>query len=760
MPYPEKGGADAGRADFYRFTSAITIYDGTWPQGAPVPEGTAFSLGDLLRGSTHTRTFSLHNAGVVPLTVSGVRVEGARAAAVSIAPLKTSSLAPGAATPLVVTIHANNDGLFDATIVIDNGTPGEPDPSLHLTALVNSTAQVPQISMQPVASFLLNDPNAEPLQVIDMAAAARGTQPLTYQWRRNGKAIKGANNPVYQIRQPGRAHAATYTLEVRNAYGVATSRPVEVAYLLPLSAVKNIIVNEGASVTLTAPVLGHAPTSWSVASPQNAFDGTGGQIFGSGTERLTFRQVRAADAGDYSATLGGTTLLVARLRVRPLPQLDTVAIPPDREFEWKVGGRVSVGPFFTADDSTRYFASGLPPGITVNARTGVLSGQPAAAGYYHPVLWAHSTAGSSPRIAIATHVAPLKPGLLGTRRGLVDREETINQGLGGSITLTVSPNGALTGTVKLGQAVHVLAGRFDTPPNELEAELTARLPLKLKTGKTMEVILTEGLRLTGRIQPSGSAAGSFAAFVTERQEPPSLIVNDPAGRYNAALTVATTQGAPAPPSTPGYLQIGGARTGFTWSGKLADGTAFSGSSPVLLTQDNAAFALPLHHVLYQSTGCLMGWVKVTRANEGVSGELEWTKALIQRTGTSWPDGFGDSTLTVAGGPYIPPAPGYRVMEMEGVDLDFEVRGLVPASDYDLDTWFSLSSAHVATRDPNALPQVATNLAITANTGFFTGTFFTSTFGTGGNIPAEANPIGSPIIPGCLAAYCPSNGGTA
>lgn len=48
-------------------------------------------------------------------------------------------------------------------------------------------------------------------------------------------------------------------------------------------------------------------------------------------------------------------------------------------FYWRVAGQVTGGPFFIADATARFSATGLPPGVVVNPLTGVLSGAPEAA---------------------------------------------------------------------------------------------------------------------------------------------------------------------------------------------------------------------------------------------------------------------------------------------------------------------------------------------------------------------------------------------
>jgi hypothetical protein len=58
---------------------------------------------------------------------------------------------------------------------------------------------------------------------ITFYANADGTPPLIYQWRKNGANIPGATNSSYTITNVQVSDGGTYTVVVKNDYGVATS---------------------------------------------------------------------------------------------------------------------------------------------------------------------------------------------------------------------------------------------------------------------------------------------------------------------------------------------------------------------------------------------------------------------------------------------------------------------------------------------------------------------------------------------------------
>ena len=52
---------------------------------------------------------------------------------------------------------------------------------------------------------------------------ATGTQPFTYQWRKDGTAIAGATNRTLTLANVTSSAAGAYTVVVTNAQGTATS---------------------------------------------------------------------------------------------------------------------------------------------------------------------------------------------------------------------------------------------------------------------------------------------------------------------------------------------------------------------------------------------------------------------------------------------------------------------------------------------------------------------------------------------------------
>src|SRR6202166_2649487 len=89
------------------------------------------------------------------------------------------------ATPMTTV----SDSGSEFTVTISNNFGSVTSNPASLT--VNAAISAPVISLQP-SSQTVTVPNSAVF-----SAAATGTAPMSYQWRRNGLAISGANGPTY-----------------------------------------------------------------------------------------------------------------------------------------------------------------------------------------------------------------------------------------------------------------------------------------------------------------------------------------------------------------------------------------------------------------------------------------------------------------------------------------------------------------------------------------------------------------------------------
>ncbi|MCX8053504.1 MAG: immunoglobulin domain-containing protein [Armatimonadetes bacterium] len=94
-------------------------------------------------------------------------------------------------------------------------------------------------------------------QRAEFCVTASGSQPLSYQWRKNGTPIGGANNPCFAIDPVGTCDAGNYDCVVTNSCGSATSNQatLTISSSVIQSAAAAKATADGTAVTLVGPVV-------------------------------------------------------------------------------------------------------------------------------------------------------------------------------------------------------------------------------------------------------------------------------------------------------------------------------------------------------------------------------------------------------------------------------------------------------------------------------------------------------------------------
>lgn len=137
--------------------------------------------------------------------------------------------------------------------------------SVPVTVSVSEVDVAPSFSSQPAGLSVVAGSEAV------FAVVARGTEALSYQWRRNGVAIAGANAPVLKLAAVSEADATGYSVQVSNAAGTATSDAAQLsvsAGAAPAVAPSivtqpvSVLVNSGNTATFAVGVSGSGPISY------------------------------------------------------------------------------------------------------------------------------------------------------------------------------------------------------------------------------------------------------------------------------------------------------------------------------------------------------------------------------------------------------------------------------------------------------------------------------------------------------------------
>lgn len=162
-------------------------------------------------------------------------------------------------------------------------------------------------------------------------ATAEGTAPLTWQWRKNGTNISGANSASLSLVNISMNDAGIYSVTVANAVGSALGSSATLTVLTPpkfLAQPTNAAVTNGANATFTVTVSGSAPFTFQWSKDGNPL-ADGGTISGSSSNVLRLTGVTAGDVGSYSVSVANTVRTTnsasASLNVIVAPTID---VPP------------------------------------------------------------------------------------------------------------------------------------------------------------------------------------------------------------------------------------------------------------------------------------------------------------------------------------------------------------------------------------------------------------------------------------------------
>jgi hypothetical protein len=165
-----------------------------------------------------------------------------------------------------------------------------------LAVQTGSVSTAPVILSQPQDQFLNLG------STISLSVTADGSTPVSYQWKKNGANLVGANSPNLIIASCGSVDAGTYLCEVTNGFGTSTSASALVAVNTApvlVTALKPASVYVGDTVTLTASFTG-------VPTPTFSWTKNGVPISGATDSQYTFIPSVTAVSDTYAVTASNT----------------------------------------------------------------------------------------------------------------------------------------------------------------------------------------------------------------------------------------------------------------------------------------------------------------------------------------------------------------------------------------------------------------------------------------------------------------------
>lgn len=660
------------------------------------------------------------------------------------------SLAPGASAEVTVSFSAFNPGTYSAEmrISLEGVNHHTHTHRLLLKGRKVGLEDTPSFSLQPQSFLTLADGTFPGSIVTFKAEAFNHTSALWFKDYPSGEAAVGSGLTLQ--RNTSTDHAGIYTLLL----GDVPSQNAVLAIVQPASGTFQAVKGNDFWINCTvtpATLSGMLTYQWfRDGVPLTDVD----RRRGSRSSRLELDALQLRDQGDYSCEVtlhapDGDHVLnhgTQRLIVLNNPQ---AVLPEDGELSHFVGQAVSYQ--LNANQPVDRFAfQGLPPGLKAQAN-GLITGIPTkalpidpATGLPRPyqiTVTATNAAGTGTSSTFKWYIhAPLPPG---TYEGLLGRIEApgIDKNLGSRVKLVFSPAGSLTGTLLHRGRTYRFAGgtglTVGVAPDVAGRIVRIDIP-QLNQLPPFQLFITPSEEQSGLTLDTRDGNGS-TGFLQKQITPQQATLIYYHKLYTASLSPAENAAADGFPSGSSFLSATVTKTGaVNWKGKLADGTAVTGSS--LWTGYPGDIALPVHVDLYKTTGSLHGWLTFTPrllidsgalSTSFLGGVLNWSKAAQPETSKDrvYKNGFAPHDLFVQGREYHAPAKGEVILGLNPVGENAHVYLTGPNVPHNLGGLngdrtlpITITPAHKPLNFTDiASPRPLKNLTISAATGTYKGT---------------------------------------
>lgn len=251
-------------------------------------------------------------------------------------------------------------------------------------------------------------------------ASVSGTQPIAFQWKKNGSNIPGATSPSLYINILAVTDSGSYTLTATNVAGTATSNAITLLVTEPVaptitSNVSGLTVPLGGTLNLSPSIAGSSPQTY-------AWRRNGVLIPGATSPSYYKSPVTAADGGSYTLTVANSA---GTATSDPITVSIGAAIPPQISsmppaIPLPYGSTLNLSPTVTGSGPLSYQwkkdGADLPNGMGAAYLRSSVSATDA--GTY--VLTVSNSAGTATSTAVTVTVAaPIAPAILNLPPSLI-----------------------------------------------------------------------------------------------------------------------------------------------------------------------------------------------------------------------------------------------------------------------------------------------------------------------------------------------------
>lgn len=381
------------------------VRHGAFASSPLLPSGGELPFGMVLTGQPQKRVLRIKNTGAVTLRDVTLALAGPDARDFSLRLPASTTLAVGAVTTVEIELRASTSTDVKAVLDIRSSSAPGRDLQFNLTALNLASPVVPAISASEgiEQSVELGSGSESTFRVV-----ATGTEPLRYQWLRNGVPIPGATESQHflpLVQSPGDAGA--YQVRVTNAYGSTLSR----VWKINVYRSVNKTLNRGRGpLTLTGEAWGPGPYAWTSNSAgelsNSAF------IAGATTPRL---QIKNPEDDTLTLKVGGQTAAVFAVDVPDKPY-NAVSYYESSGLTFRLGQPVRWFVGTHGQELTGLSARNLPPGLRIERErvsnygdpywAWVVVGVPSQTGYFVSVFTSSMNGVASDTSTIPIQVFP------------------------------------------------------------------------------------------------------------------------------------------------------------------------------------------------------------------------------------------------------------------------------------------------------------------------------------------------------------------